>query len=98
MLKRFLSVLLISILVLTSFCGINISAVENTDITFSYSRNGDWKEFSGKTIFSDYIDCLKIQTSPKKEYYLSYKTWNEGASGYYSEQKRQEFSCRFFMS
>ena len=87
MLKRFLCVLLISILVLTLFCGINISAVENTDITFSYSRNGKWNEFSGKTIFSDYIDCLKIQTSPEKDYYLSYKTWNEGASGYFSEVK-----------
>ena len=29
-------------------------------------------------------NCIRIQTDPNKDYYLSYKTWNEGKDGYYS--------------
>ncbi len=85
--KRFISVLIISLFTVIMFCGMNTSAAEASDITLSYCRQGKWSESGSKTLFSNYIDCIKIQTSTKKDYYLSYKTWNEGQSGYYSAVK-----------
>ena len=90
--KRILSVIMTIFLVLTLFCGINVSAEninsqKTTNATFSYCRGESWNNFKGKILFSDYADCIRIQTDPQKDYYLSYKTWNEDRNGYYAPVK-----------
>ena len=55
-----------------------------TTATTSYIPNtgSSWIDFTKKTEVGA-IDCLKIQTSAS-EYYLTYQTKNEGATGFYS--------------
>ncbi|WP_411676900.1 hypothetical protein [Caproicibacter sp.] len=52
-----------------------------SNIQFSYLSNGGWKTFSGQT--KNAMDGIKIQTSSNSPYYLQYRTWNQGKSGYY---------------
>ena len=85
--KKIISFGIILMLFAVSFFNVNVSASKATDISFSYCRSNTWKNFSGKALFSDYMDCIRIQTDPQKDYYLSYKTWNEGKEGYYSAVK-----------
>lgn len=86
-LKKILSLITMGLWAFVLLCGINVSASEVEKVSFSYCRSDNWSVFDGKTLFSDYMDCIKIQTDPDKDYYLSYKTWNEGKSGYYSAVK-----------
>ncbi len=82
--KKIISFITALTVLISVLFNISISASEVTDADFSYCRSGVWSNFSGKTVFSDYMDCIRIQTDPNKDYYLSYKTWNEGKDGYYS--------------
>jgi hypothetical protein len=45
-------------------------------------NESNWKSFSKSTLSSK-IDGIKIQTGSNKDYYLTYRTWNEGQSSYY---------------
>lgn len=45
-------------------------------------NESNWKSFSKSTL-SSRIDGIKIQTGINKDYYLTYRTWNEGQSSYY---------------
>lgn len=45
-------------------------------------NESNWKSFSKSTL-SSRIDGIKIQTGSNKDYYLTYRTWNEGQSSYY---------------
>ncbi len=85
MIKKIFSIVLCSLVLLSALSGLTASAVEVTkNITFKYMRSGVWSSFSGKTEFSNYLDCIRITTPSSKNYYLNYRTWNEGKSGYYS--------------
>ncbi|WP_159459782.1 C39 family peptidase [Scatolibacter rhodanostii] len=46
----------------------------------SYLNGSTWKEFTGMVLSK--MDGIKIQTTGKP-YYLQYRTWNSGKSGYY---------------
>ncbi|MBR7132824.1 MAG: C39 family peptidase [Clostridia bacterium] len=63
----------------------SVSAVEvSVYADFLYQPSGsDWTEFDGFIENESYIDCLKIQTSSSKSYYLSYQTYNEGKTYFY---------------
>ena len=50
-----------------------------SSIDFSYLKNGSWKSFNGKVLTS--VDGIKIQTS--SNYYLQYRTQNQGQSDFY---------------
>jgi len=61
---------------------IQASAAETTSrLNFSYLNNGAWKNFSGSV--QSAMDGIKIQTAPGSAYYLRYRTWNQGRTGYY---------------
>ena len=49
----------------------------------------DWCTFTDG-ITADHIDGLKLQTGVGKNYYLLYKTWNEGRTSYYPAVKSNE--------
>ena len=48
-----------------------------------------WTAFTDK-ITADHIDGIKLQTGAGKNYYLLYKTWNEGRTAYYPAVKSNE--------
>lgn len=52
-----------------------------SNIQFSYLKNGGWTSFNGTAQTG--MDGIKIQTSASSPYYLQYRTWNEGKTGYY---------------
>ncbi len=58
------------------------------DVSLSYMRNSlnNWTAFSNR-VQTYPIEGIKIQTSPSKEYYLVYKSKNEGMSDYFSSVK-----------
>lgn len=53
-------------------------------VTLSYMRDNlnNWTTFTRKVETSP-IEGIKIQTSKDKDYYLEYKSWNAGMSGYF---------------
>lgn len=55
-------------------------------IATQYMANStsNWKSFNHKVMASP-IDGIKIQTNSNSDFYLRYKTWNEGQSYYYPE-------------
>ena len=53
-----------------------------TDGSMSYMIGTSWKNFT-KSALASHIDGIKIKTSSDKDYYLSYRTWNEGKTDYY---------------
>lgn len=55
-------------------------------ITTQYMANStsNWKSFNHKVMVSP-IDGIKIQTNSNSDFYLRYKTWNEGQSYFYPE-------------
>lgn len=55
----------------------------------SYLVDSEWKSFTDR-VTASHIDGLKIQTSTNRDYYLLYKTWNEGKTGYYPAVKSTE--------
>ena len=57
--------------------------------TMSYLVDSNWNTFN-KQATDSHIDGIKIQTSTNKDYYLQYKTWNEGKTGYYAAVKSTE--------
>ncbi len=57
--------------------------------TMSYLVDSSWNTFN-KQATDSHIDGIKIQTSANKDYYLQYKTWNEGKTGYYPAVKSIE--------
>ena len=57
--------------------------------SLSYMVDGNWSAFD-KSAMSSHMDGIKIQTSTNKNYYLLYKTWNEGKDGYYPAVKSTE--------
>ena len=59
------------------------------DASLSYLVDGSWNTFD-KSVMSSHMDGIKIQTSSNKNYYLLYKTWNEGKDGYYPAVKSTE--------
>ena len=61
-----------------------MSAV-TSNIQFSYLKNGSWTSFNGTVLTG--MDGIKIQTGANSPYYLQYRTWNEGKTGYYSYVK-----------
>lgn len=54
----------------------------NPSLSYMVGNESNWKSFS-KSTFSSRIDGIKIQTGSNKDYYLTYRTWNEGQSSYY---------------
>lgn len=48
------------------------------------NSTSNWKSFNHKVMASP-IDGIKIQTNSNSDFYLRYKTWNEGQSYYYPE-------------
>ncbi len=84
-LKRILSLIICTVLLAMACFNLNAVASEVTqNLSFKYMRSGVWNTFSGTQVFSNYIDCIRITTPSNKSYYLNYRTWNEGKSGYYS--------------
>lgn len=61
---------------------VNFDGVEVTP-TLSYMVNDTWTSFSQKVTVPGGFDGIRIQTSSSNEYYLSYKTLNEGKTYYY---------------
>lgn len=59
----------------------DFSGGEN-EASMSYLVDSDWSTFN-KSALASHIDGIKIQTDSNKDYYLSYKTQNEGKSDYY---------------
>lgn len=61
----------------------NYSGCEsNPSLSYMVGNESNWKSFSKSTL-SSRIDGIKIQTGSNKDYYLTYRTWNEGQSSYY---------------
>lgn len=54
----------------------------NPSLSYMVGNESNWKSFSKSTL-SSRIDGVKIQTGSNKDYYLTYRTWNEGQSSYY---------------
>lgn len=54
----------------------------NPSLSYMVGNESNWKPFSKSTL-SSRIDGIKIQTGSNKDYYLTYRTWNEGQSSYY---------------
>lgn len=54
----------------------------NSSLSYMVGNESNWKSFSKSTL-SSRIDGIKIQTGSNKDYYLAYRTWNEGQSSYY---------------
>lgn len=54
----------------------------NPSLSYMVGNGSNWKSFSKSTL-SSRIDGIKIQTGSNKDYYLTYRTWNEGQSSYY---------------
>lgn len=54
----------------------------NPSLSYMVGNESNWKSFSKSTL-SPKIDGIKIQTGSSKDYYLTYRTWNEGQSSYY---------------
>lgn len=54
----------------------------NPSLSYMVGNESNWKSFSKSTLSSK-IDGIKIQTGSNKDYYLTYRTWNEGQSSYY---------------
>lgn len=65
--------------------GGNFSGGETTSM-LSYMVDNTWTNFTNSTV-APRIDGIKIQTGTSKDYYLLYKTWNAGQSGYYPAVK-----------
>ena len=61
---------------------VNFDGVEITP-TLSYMVGNSWTTFNKQVIVNGGFDGIRIQTSSSKEYYLSYKTLNEGRTSYY---------------
>lgn len=61
----------------TMFNGVEITP------TLSYMIGNSWTSFNQKVTVNGGFDGLRIQTSANKDYYLSYKTLNQGNSYYY---------------
>lgn len=62
----------------------NFDGVEVTPaLSYMVGNENNWTTFNKKVIVNGGFDGLRIQTSPSKEYYLSYRTLNEGKSSYY---------------
>ena len=57
--------------------------------SMSYLVDSEWNTFN-KQVTDSHIDGIKVQTSSNKGYYLQYKTWNEGKTGYYPAVKSTE--------
>lgn len=57
---------------------------KETQVTLSYMTDSlsNWTPFTS-TVLNSHIDGIKIQTDTSKPYYLSYRSWNEGKTGYY---------------
>ena len=55
----------------------------NPSLSYMVGNGSNWKSFSKSTL-SSRIDGIKIQTGSNKDYYLTYRTWNEGQSSYYT--------------
>lgn len=53
----------------------------NPSLSYMVGNESNWKSFSKSTL-SSRIDGIKIQTGSNKDYYLTYRTWNEGQSSY----------------
>ena len=62
---------------------------EGVSPSLSYLSNGSWKSFN-KVVTATPIDGIKIQTSSDSSYYLQYRTWNQGQSGYYPYVKSND--------
>lgn len=58
------------------------SGESNPSLSYMVGNESNWKSFSKSTL-SSRIDGIKIQTGSNKDYYLTYRTWNEGQSSYY---------------
>lgn len=54
----------------------------NPSLSYMVGNESNWKSFSKSTL-SSRIDGIKIQTGSNKDYYLTYRTWNEGQSSDY---------------
>lgn len=54
----------------------------NPSLSYMVGNESNWKSFSKSTL-SSRIDGIKIQTGSNKDYYLTYRTWNEEQSSYY---------------
>ena len=65
----------------------NLSGTEYVpSLSYMNDSLSNWTPFSGSVISSK-LDGIKIQTDPSKPYYLVYKSWNAGRSGYYPDVK-----------
>lgn len=65
----------------------NLSGTEYVpSLSYMNDSLSNWTPFSGSVITSK-LDGIKIQTDPSKPYYLVYKSWNAGKSGYYPDVK-----------
>ncbi|WP_411676882.1 C39 family peptidase [Caproicibacter sp.] len=63
----------------------NLPGTETTpSLSYMYDSISNWHSFD-KSVMSAHIDGIKIQTSPNKQYYIKYQTWNSGQSSYYPE-------------
>ena len=63
----------------------NLSGTEYVpSLSYMNDSLSNWTPFSGSVISSK-LDGIKIQTDPSKPYYLVYKSWNAGRSGYYPD-------------
>ena len=47
----------------------------------SYLNGGSWNNFTNQVMSS--MDGIRIQTTKSRSYYLQYRTWNQGQSGFY---------------
>lgn len=69
----------------------NFTPIENLpgaeavpSLSYMFDSISNWTSFEGSVVAA-HIDGIKIQTSPDKEYYISYKTWNAGKTYYFPE-------------
>lgn len=58
-------------------------------LSYMIGSPSNWKTFE-REVIENRIDGIKIKTDANKDYYISYKTWNEGKSSYYPEVKSTE--------
>lgn len=53
-------------------------------LSYMFDSISNWHSFDS-SVMAAHIDGIKIQTSPNKQYYVKYQTWNYGQSSYYPE-------------
>jgi uncharacterized protein YvpB len=53
-------------------------------LSYMFDSISNWHAFAG-SVMAAHIDGIKIQTSPNKQYYIKYQTWNYDQSSYYPE-------------